>query len=283
MIIKYLRPSLFIGILFFFSIGNLQGQEDLYSLQNSDRYAHYLLASRQYNLAAEEFERLVFLDKNNDEYKNLLIVSFYKNGESGKAINRIRQLYNNDLSRMPETMTNKFLVLLQESDSLPQIIHYLDSNLKINEDNKLLFKWSNYMLNKDYNQAKKFIDTHKLQLGNNQEIISINDFALHQKHKNPWIAGSLSAIIPGLGKVYTGNYIDAITAFIFVGGNAFQAYRGFKKNGNKSAFGWIFGSVAVGFYVGNIFGSAKAAIRFNNLRFNETKTKVDTYFQHRFF
>ena len=282
MIIKYLHPSTLIGLLLFFKIGNLQAQEDLYNLENSDKYAHYLLASRQYDLATEEFERLVFLDKNNDEYKNLLIVSFYRKGDHKKAINRIHQFYDN-LSKMPETMSNKYLVLLQESDSLPQIIHYLNSNLHIKENNKLLFKWSNLMLSKEYNQAKKFIDTHKLQLGNNQEIVNINDYALHQKHKSPWIAGSLSAVVPGLGKVYTGNYIDAITAFIFVGGNAFQAYRGFMKNGNKSAFGWIFGSVAVGFYVGNIFGSAKAAIRFNNLRFNETKTKVDTYFQHRFF
>ena len=284
MIIKYLYNNLLLAFLFLLIIGNLQAQqEDLYNLQNTEKYARYLLASRQYNLAVDEFERLVFLDKNNDEYKNLLLVAIFKNGEPKKALTRIEQIYHNNISKMPETISNKYLVLLQEIDSIPQIMQLLNTNFNIKKENNLLFKWSNLMLNKKYKQANKFIDSHKLELGNNTEIIKINNFALHQKHKNPWIAGGLSAFVPGLGKVYTGNYIDALTAFIFVGGNAYQSYRGFKKNGYKSTLGWIFGGIAAGFYVGNIFGSAKAAIRFNNIKFYETKTKVDTYFEHRFF
>ena len=284
MTLKYLNLNIYLILLFTISSGCLQAQdEDLYNLKNSDKYARYLLAGRQYNLAAEEFERLVFLDKHNDEYKNLLITAYYKSGKAGKAINRIRQLYNNDYTRMPESMTGKFLVLLQERDSLPQILHYLDKGINIKNTDKLLFKWSNLMLSKNFVDAKHFLNTHSQELGSLQEVVQINNFALQQKHKSPLLAASLSTVIPGLGKVYTGDYIDAATAFIFVGGNAFQAYRGFKKNGTKSAFGWIFGSIAAGFYIGNIFGSAKAAIRFNNFKFYETKNKVDTYFQHRFF
>ena len=283
MIIKYQHLSLLFILLFLTKTGKLQAQEDLYNLQNSEKYARYLLAGRQYKLAAEELERLVFLDKSNEEYKNLLITAYYKTGNSRKAIERLHQLYNGNLPAMPESISSKYLVLLQESDSLPQILHYLDSDIKIKNTDKLLFKWSNFMLNKSFVDAKRFLDTHPQELGSIKEIAQINDFALKQKHKSPWLAGTLSAIIPGLGKVYTGNYVDAATAFIFVGGNAFQAYRGFQKNGSKSAFGWIFGTIAAGFYVGNIFGSAKAAIRFNNLKFYETKTKVDTYFQHRYF
>ncbi len=283
MIIRYRHLKLYIGIFFFFIFGILQAQnEDLYNLENSNKYARYLLASRQYNLAAEEFERLVFLDKKNDAFKNLLIVAYYKTGNRAKAIERVLELYNDNPVSMPETILGKYLVLLQESDSLPQILRYLDEGIHIKNTDKSLFRWSNLMLNKEYKQAKNFLETQQ-GLVNNNEIIRINDFALHQKHKSPWVAGSLSAIVPGLGKVYTGNYVDALMSFIFVGGNAYQAYRGFEKNGKKSAFGWIFGSIATGFYIGNIFGSAKAAIRFNNLKFYETKTKVDTYFQHRFF
>lgn len=280
---RYRHLRLYTGIFFFFILGILRAQnEDLYNLENSNKYARYLLASRQYNLAAEEFERLVFMDKESDEFKNLLIVAYYKTGNRTKTIERIRQLYDNNLINMPETISGKYLVLLQESDSLPQVLHYLDAGINIKNTDKSLFRWSNLMLSKAYKQAKSFAETQQ-ELANNKEILRINDFALQQKHKSPWVAGSLSAVVPGLGKVYTGNYVDALMSFIFVGGNAYQAYRGFEKNGKKSAFGWIFGSIATGFYIGNIFGSAKAAIRFNNLKFYETKTKVDTYFQHRFF
>ncbi len=284
MISKYLSLNIYFILLYFISSGSLHAQdEDLYNLQNSDKYARYLLAGRQYNLAAEELERLVFLDGNNDEYKNLLITAYYKTGNTLKAAERIRQLYKGNLLVMPESISVKYLVLLQESDSLPQILHYLNSGIKIKNSDKLLFQWSNLMLNKSYLQAKKFLETHPQKLGRLQEIVQINNFALQQKLKSPFLAAALSSVIPGLGKVYTGDYVDAVTAFIFVGGNTFQAYRGFKKNGSKSVFGWVFGSIAAGFYIGNIFGSAKAAIRFNNFKFYETKTKVDTYFQHRFF
>ena len=38
-----------------------------------------------------------------------------------------------------------------------------------------------------------------------------------------------------------------------------QSYAGFNKNGIESGYGWVFGTLATGFFIGNIYGSAKAA------------------------
>jgi hypothetical protein len=57
-----------------------------------------------------------------------------------------------------------------------------------------------------------------------------------------------------------------------------MSYRGFSKKGVKSANGWIFGSLTVGFYFGNIFGSYKAAKNYNQIEYdklyNEAKAAV---------
>jgi hypothetical protein len=45
--------------------------------------------------------------------------------------------------------------------------------------------------------------------------------------------------------------------------NIWQAYRGFSKSGKNSVYGWVFASLATGFYIGNIFGSHKSAKKYN--------------------
>jgi len=84
------------------------------------------------------------------------------------------------------------------------------------------------------------------------------------RYKSPFKAGLMSGVIPGSGKFYTKNWQDGVIAFIFVTANAWQSYRGFKKHGTKSAYGWIFGTLSAGFYIGNIFGSVKSAKRYNH-------------------
>lgn len=83
------------------------------------------------------------------------------------------------------------------------------------------------------------------------------------KPKKPWVAVMMSAILPGSGKFYTGNYKDGIFSLLVVGGSAFQAYRGFNKDGVSSTSGWIFAGLTTGFYAGNVYGSAKSAQVYN--------------------
>jgi hypothetical protein len=73
----------------------------------------------------------------------------------------------------------------------------------------------------------------------------------------------MSTFIPGSGKIYTKNWQDGLIALLFVASNAWQAYRGFSKDGVKSTYGWVFGSIGAGFWLGNIYGSYKSAQKFN--------------------
>jgi len=290
MIFKYLnlfnrfKVAIFSLILFSFT-GNILAQEDIFSKGNSIKYAQYLLSSRQYNLAADEYERLIFLDTSNVDFKYKLIKSYYYSGKKDRAIYKLQTYYpNTKLFEMPEKLSNAYTTLLQVSDSLNQSLLFLNKSKTIDDKNKFIFQWSYTMLNGNYKQAKKMLSlNNQLDKAELNQLNKITLLGINQKHKSPFVAGALSTAVPGLGKVYTKNYFDAFIAFIFVAGNGWQAYRGFKKNGTHSFSGWFFGTLSVGFYAGNIFGSVKAAKRFNKLRTNETKQNTYNYLQHHFF
>ncbi len=77
------------------------------------------------------------------------------------------------------------------------------------------------------------------------------------KRRSPFMGGLLSALIPGLGRVYAGKPRLALSSFIPIATFGLQAWEGYRKqDGFKSARFWVFGSVATLFYIGNIYGSA---------------------------
>ena len=81
--------------------------------------------------------------------------------------------------------------------------------------------------------------------------------------KSSIMAGVLSAVFPGMGKVYCKRYKEALSSFIVIGINGWQAYDGFHEKGRNSTKGWIFATVGGIFYLGNIYGSTVAAHIYN--------------------
>ena len=78
--------------------------------------------------------------------------------------------------------------------------------------------------------------------------------------KSAWLAGALSAVVPGLGRVYIGRVADGIMSFVLIGVTGVLSAQGFYDEGRASVRGWILGSVAALLYVGNVYGSAVGAI-----------------------
>jgi len=79
--------------------------------------------------------------------------------------------------------------------------------------------------------------------------------------KSPSLAGTLSAVLPGSGHVYAQHYKDGAMAFIvnalFIAGTAVAI------NDENYALAAIVGGVGLPFYVGNIYGAANAARKWN--------------------
>jgi hypothetical protein len=77
--------------------------------------------------------------------------------------------------------------------------------------------------------------------------------------KSARLAGLLSAVVPGAGRVYAGRRTDGVFSLASILLLGWQAASGFHQDGLHSARGLIYGSLFLGSYAGNIYGSALSA------------------------
>ena len=79
--------------------------------------------------------------------------------------------------------------------------------------------------------------------------------------KSPLAAGIFSALVPGSGHVYAGHYGDGATAFLldglFITGTVVAVHH------ENYAVAGVVGVIGLPFYIGNIYGAANAASRWN--------------------
>jgi len=79
-----------------------------------------------------------------------------------------------------------------------------------------------------------------------------------QKRRSPAVAGLLSAVVPGLGKLYAGKPKQGIAAFLPVLTLGLLTWEGYRKDGPGSLRFLGFGSLFTLFYGGAIWGSTLA-------------------------
>ena len=122
-----------------------------------------------------------------------------------------------------------------------------------------LFNFSYLFTDDDLPSAEEFIipfDKHE-----KEKVLSFYNWKSTPPIKNPTLAGIMSAVIPGSGKMYVGEWGDGIMAFITSGLFAFLAYDNFRADHKTRA--WIFTGLGAFFYAGNVYGSVAAAQIYN--------------------
>lgn len=93
----------------------------------------------------------------------------------------------------------------------------------------------------------------------NEEFLNLKKYrAIDEKikRKSPLLAGTLSAIIPGLGKVYAGNNGQALATFLTCGLMGGIAAENYFRLGMYHPQTILFTGIFSLFYIGNIYGSA---------------------------
>lgn len=91
------------------------------------------------------------------------------------------------------------------------------------------------------------------------------------KKKSPFIAGLLSALVPGLGKVYAGSVPQGIASFLRIGILGGIATELFLRQGHKDPQFIFFTGVAAAYYVGGIYGS----VYLPKLNYNEKLESIN--------
>ncbi len=90
------------------------------------------------------------------------------------------------------------------------------------------------------------------------ELRQMADKGAHLHYKSRLMAGVLSALLPGAGKLYAGRPKDALGTLMILGSTSYLAYRAFQADGRGSAWGWVYGAFSAGLYAGDIYGAAVA-------------------------
>jgi len=121
---------------------------------------------------------------------------------------------------------------------------------------------------------KRFLEQYPGHPGveNVREALALLDRYQELPEKSPVLAGVMSAILPGSGYIYAEHYGDGITAFLinglFIAGTITAIHQ------ENYGVAGIVGGVGVPFYLGNIYGSANAAKKWNLGVRNEIIQKI---------
>jgi TM2 domain-containing membrane protein YozV len=235
---------------------------DFHSPENIKKYADYLFCEGDYLRAVEEYESIHDIIKN-DTIDFKIMICYSEIGLYQKSNYNFNLSYNSKLYVKAENLylKNRFreapfgFYIISELGAYP----FRDSNSEnINYFEKLT---SISYLFTDVRKVTKEKILNPFDKIEKEKISSFYDWKINPPYKSPALAGVLSAIIPGSGKMYVGEWGDGITAFLVSGLLAFLAYDNFKADHTTRA--WIFTGLGAFFYAGNIYGSIASAQIFN--------------------
>lgn len=252
--------------------------QDLYNFENTKKFAEYLAKSGQYDLATREFERLTFMSPENDTLKTSLLSMYRRSGKYDEALIRGKQLYPELTTMSASSAVEYGRTLLLKSD-YEAAKSFWETNSKLTSADKTILSATSDILQDNYKSANEILKTVKPEehkLATNYK--DLTEQAIAFKRKSPALAGIMSAIIPGSGRMYAKDWKDGIVSLFFVGTMAAQSIRGFNKSGVKSTRGWIYGGIGFGFYLGNIYGSVVSAKGYNKKSHLGIRTKIENLF-----
>ncbi|MBN4049674.1 hypothetical protein JYT36_00440 [Bacteroidales bacterium AH-315-N07] len=252
---------------------NFSFSQNLLDTEHTKKYANYLFNIGDYELASEEFQRLVFL-ANSDSAKFFLSICHRKTGKIQKSLGLLGSLLPN--VKWKKVVVPEYMKSLTLSGQHVEAINFGNQN----RDDKISYIIAgNMILNNDFKAAKNLIDP-KILLNRasktEQKLYNLAEKGMNIRYKSPFVASFCSVVIPGLGKAYSKRWQDGLISFVLVGTSVWQAYTGFDGKGISSIKGWIFTFFGASFYLSNIYGSFIAAKHFNkkSKKDIEEETKV---------
>jgi hypothetical protein len=244
--------------------------QDLYDEVHTQKYADYLYFAKQYDKAAVEYKRLLNFSPQKDTALRHLFISLRKSGKYDSGVVYIRTHYksfNSGPVFIPVEF-EKFLILSGRYETADSMLTYKAQG--IDAGSKTGFRFYTFALTNRWSRIPDSSINYIRTLSPNTvrwEALIIRQKQL--KYKSPGVALALSTLVPGTGKIYTGDWKDGVVSMLIISSMAYESYVGFHTRGTRSVLGWVFGGLTIGFYGGNIYGSWHAAKRYNQRLDNE--------------
>lgn len=239
------------------------------------KFAKYLISNEQQSEALTVLNQIDTSNLNQSQKDSLffeigwLCYSIKKLDSSILCFNRVSPMDNRhqqtiffssySQSFLKQFAQSKQLLSKTEKDtSLSKLKNFELAGIALLERNKKDFEF--------YSSRFTFSDFYLKQ--EEQNLVAYSNKIFFRKKKSPFIAGTLSAILPGAGKWYAGKKRQALGAFLPILSSAILTIEAYNKGGLKDARFWLYGSFFTTFYIGNIWGST-LAVKVKNKEFNE--------------
>ena len=248
-------------LLVFLFCFNQSYSQDLFNLDNTLNFANYLKERGDFSFALEEYNRAYFLSPHNNYIQHEILLLNRELGLFNKSLKFIEKLENSDQINREELFC---LLKLKDFKKLNFTLN--NKNLLLNRNDYHFYKTSTLLLEGKWKEASQYILTlnpDQINLNTKEFSLIISEKSIIKK-KNPYLASSFSILVPGLGKLYTGDKKDALFTFLTVCLGAWQATNSFSNSGIYSTSGWIYGGMTLFLYTGNIYGSFSSAQKYNN-------------------
>lgn len=125
------------------------------------------------------------------------LIELDEKGEAIKLLNKIN--LEADSQKLKEK--SRLLIAFHNKEKQSQLLP---------DEKKLFFLWEN---RRHPEQLKKELDSSSLKENKANQLYTLSR-ELENNAKKPWVAGTASAFLPGLGQVYNGHYQSAAMSFI---------------------------------------------------------------------
>ena len=273
------RTHKFLLVIFltitFLSFAAAEESIEYYAPENVRKFADFLYEQGDYLRAAGEYQRYLFYQPQESGQMRYKIALCYRfAGQTEQAIQNFQMLlWTHPEGRFTSRAYYQIGATYFLTDQFEQSARFLRETLpriidtRQHAEAEQLIGLS-YLMQKQWSEASEVFKT--LQ---GSEVASVSQRAIVYHNfaeagadlptRNPFLAGILSTIVPGAGRLYTGRLGDAFTSLFIVSLTGWQAYDGFQRDGLSSAKGWMLGTLSGIFYVGNIYGSVISARVYN--------------------
>ena len=239
----------------------IYGQQiDIHSPKNIKKFADFLFCDKDYLRAIDEYKKYLEV-VNNDTICFKIALGYSLINDQSNALQEFSSINNSSALYEQSRIEVLKSLSLSKSDSAFYLLanNLINSKSQFSNNAQRLLNTSILLNENELPDKNKFLipfeSDDKLLLGN------YYDLKINPPYKSETVAGILSAIIPGSGKIYTEDYGDGITAFLLTGLFTYLAYTNFEND--HQTRGWIFTALGAGFYAGNDYGTVASAQIFN--------------------
>ncbi len=271
--IRYLAIILVISV----SSVSAYGQDNIFTLQKTIEFAQYQYSIGNCEIANQEYLRASYFGVLSDTNLQFALSSSIcsNNLNFGKSIVRQSASFG-VLSEKSKELYSSLLLLNRDFQAYRLFVN--SSELFTRKDSIIALFPSYFVLNNEWDKLHDF--NFSVDNKSDLDILfyqQIEDRYNQLRFKKPWLSALMSTVIPGSGKLYTGEWQDGLFTMVLVGVLAWQTTNILTKKRGFSVLGYTGAAIGGSLYISNIYGSFRSARNVNNRKLNKLYDQVDQH------